>query len=200
METLTYDLKTLCELAGADVTPRTVHYYIQQGLLPHAATAGPKARYDRRHLGRLQLIKRLQREHQPLAEIRERLRRLTDDEIEQVLQQTPPPPPAREAPGSALEYIRQALGAPSPMPESNARQAISQFIDTATDAADSLAHRLRQAQAAVEPPVGWNRSQWDRIALNQDLELHVRRPLTREGNRKLERLLEAARAILKEEW
>ena len=42
------------------------------------------------------------------------------------------------------------------------------------------------------------RSQWDRIVLAPDVELHVRRPLSREQNRSVDRLLEAARAIYKE--
>jgi hypothetical protein len=42
------------------------------------------------------------------------------------------------------------------------------------------------------------RSQWDRIILSTDVELHVRRPLTREQNKQVERLLDAARDIFQE--
>ena len=38
----------------------------------------------------------------------------------------------------------------------------------------------------------------DRITLAPDVELHVRRPLASEQNRRVERLLEAARAIFQE--
>ena len=108
MEEDTFDLKRLCELAGPDVTSRTVYYYIQQGLLPHAGTHGPGAKYERRHLNRLRLIKRLQREHLPLAEIRDRLRALSDDQVEESLrgEQCEPEPPAE---ANALDYIRQVL-------------------------------------------------------------------------------------------
>jgi hypothetical protein len=44
-----------------------------------------------------------------------------------------------------------------------------------------------------------SRSQWDRIELADDVELHVRRPLSREQNRLVERLLEAARRIFQED-
>jgi hypothetical protein len=44
-----------------------------------------------------------------------------------------------------------------------------------------------------------DRSQWERVALVPEIELHVRRPLSRTRNRQLERLLESARQILKEE-
>jgi len=43
------------------------------------------------------------------------------------------------------------------------------------------------------------RSQWERVSLTSDVELHVRRPLSRHQNRQVDRLLEAARQILTEE-
>jgi hypothetical protein len=43
------------------------------------------------------------------------------------------------------------------------------------------------------------RSTWERIPLAPDVELHVRRPLSREQNRHVERLLEAARDLFAEE-
>ena len=74
-----YTLTELADLAG--VTPRTVRYYIGQGLLPSVGQSGPGAKYGDDHLARLRLIRRLQREHLPLAEIRRRLDRLDDAEI-----------------------------------------------------------------------------------------------------------------------
>ena len=65
----------------ADVTPRTVRYYLAQGLLPSPEPAGPATRYGEGHLARLRLIRRLQRDHLPLAEIRLRLERLRDEEV-----------------------------------------------------------------------------------------------------------------------
>ena len=43
------------------------------------------------------------------------------------------------------------------------------------------------------------RSTWDRVTLGPDFELQVRRPLTREGNRALPRVIEAIQRILDEE-
>jgi hypothetical protein len=52
----------------------------------------------------------------------------------------------------------------------------------------------------VSPPAEptLSRSQWERIDLGEGLELQVRRPLTRPQQRKLEKLLDAARTILGE--
>ena len=42
-------------------------------------------------------------------------------------------------------------------------------------------------------------SQWERIVLNDDLELHIRRPLSRERNRFVDKLLGFARQMTEEE-
>jgi DNA-binding transcriptional MerR regulator len=141
-----YGLQTLCTHAG--VTPRTVRYYIQNGLLPAPDPQGPATRYSRGHLDRLRLIRNLQREHQPLAEIRSRLQLLKDEDI----------------------------------------------------------HRLVRRPAASKRP-SWGkgpsstptRSQWERIPLVPDVELHVRRPLTRETNRRVDKLVDLARRLLQED-
>src|SRR4249920_2040348 len=66
-----YSLSELADLGG--VTPRTVRYYLGQGLLPAVGPSGPGSKYGAMHLARLRLIRRLQADHLPLAEIRRRL-------------------------------------------------------------------------------------------------------------------------------
>jgi hypothetical protein len=61
-----------------------------------------------------------------------------------------------------------------------------------------------QASGVAEPPqvlqsIRHTRSTWDRIPLAPDVELHIRRPLSREQNRQVERLIEAARDLFAEE-
>ncbi len=185
-----YDLRALCRLA--DVTPRTVHFYIQQGLLRPAGTPGPGARYDEGHLARLRLIRRLQKEHLPLAEIRKRLDPIDDGEVDRLLKEAerPVPHPRRE---SALEYVREVLRGSASRPPA--------ILSSAKPGSDSWAAAPRSAApaspAAVAPVP--DRSQWDRVVLCPDIELHIRRPLSREQNRQVERLIKAARAVLEEE-
>jgi DNA-binding transcriptional MerR regulator len=207
-----FDLSELSDAAG--VTPRTVRYYVQQGLLPSPGTRGPGTRYDRSHLERLQLIRRLQREHLPLAEIRRRLEELNDQGIREVLaasaEQT-------STESSALDYVRDLLGRQSmrmaaephavaaplsaaheqPPPPSGPAQGTGSVFG-------AVFGRMRHQQSAAEPtpPIQSGRSTrstWERISLAPDVELHVRRPLSREQNRQVERLLEAARDLFAEE-
>jgi DNA-binding transcriptional MerR regulator len=77
---------TLSELtAAADVSVRTVRYYIAEGLLPPPEGSGPGSSYTRGHLDRLRLIQRLKEAYLPLKEIRRRLSGLGDDEVRNLL-------------------------------------------------------------------------------------------------------------------
>lgn len=191
-----YSLQDLSDLAG--VTSRTIRYYIAQGLLPSPGKAGPAAAYTDSHLHRLRLIRRLQREHLPLAEIRSRLATLDDATLAGLADGLADEP----EPGSAIDYIRGVLGgdrstdgtpwgAPAgPLPGNAVQLQVP-------------AYRLAEpSQAYAEPPTPTptpDRSQWDRVLLAPDVELHVRRPLGRRQHKQVERLIEIAQELLKEE-
>jgi hypothetical protein len=49
----------------------------------------------------------------------------------------------------------------------------------------------------VEPP--FQRSQWERITLAPDIELHVRRPLPRTTTKRVDRLVAIARDLFEED-
>jgi DNA-binding transcriptional MerR regulator len=77
---------SLAELTEeADVSVRTVRYYIGEGLLPPPAGAGPGSAYGRGHLDRLRLIQRMKAAYLPLKEIRRRLAGLSDDDVRALL-------------------------------------------------------------------------------------------------------------------
>ena len=180
-EPTTFDLTELSDRAG--VSQRTVRYYIQQGLLPSPETRGPGAHYGPEHLDRLRLIRSLQRQHLPLAEIRRRLEELGPAEIREMLAAQPP-----GASGSAKDYIRGVLSEGMPM-MSRERMLGAAPVLRSTHAFHEMDKPRRQQV----------RTQWDRIPLGPDVELHVRRPLDREQIRQVERLLEAARNIFGED-
>ncbi|CAN5307892.1 hypothetical protein BH09GEM1_BH09GEM1_18440 [soil metagenome] len=147
------DLTELADRAGVSI--RTVRYYIQQGLLTKPEARGPGAHYTEEHLDRLLLIKRLQREHLPLAEIR----RVLESSAGEV-----------PAPRTARDYVHSVLGESIPL----------------------------YSAPAVEEASPSTRSQWERVTLAPDIELHIRRPLSRAVNKQVERLIDAARDILED--
>jgi DNA-binding transcriptional MerR regulator len=206
---------TLQDLAAlADVTPRTIRYYVAQGLLPSPGRVGPGTTYGEGHLARLRLIRQLQREHLPLAEIRARLASIDDATVLAIVEASP----AEPTPGSAADYIRSVLAgsstAPSrafmppppamPAPEPSMEELeLADFKSLRSDLLPSLRKAtvdLAEAtpMATAESP-GPDRSQWDRIVLVPDVELHVRRPLTRHLNKRVDRLIAMARQLLEED-
>ena len=205
-----FSLTELADLGG--VTPRTVRYYLGQGLLPAVGPSGPGSKYDATHLARLRLIRRLQAEHLPLAEIRRRLEGLDDAEIRHLVGSREPAPPA----GSALDYLRTVLDGPGldRVPVAGPAGTTSVALHRASPVAPAPRSLLRRA--AVDPPtlaVGeavaqhrdeppsapMERSQWERIALGPDVELHVRRPLARAQQKGVDRLVTIARELLEED-
>lgn len=196
-----YSLTALADLAG--VTPRTVRYYLAQGLLPATGQSGPGTRYDIGHLERLRLIRRLQSEHLPLAEIRRRLAGLDASQIHDLAGREEPPPP----PDSAMDYLRTILERPEssrPLtaPIAPAPAAAAPTIPTRSLLTRSVAEPAAErygsmpADATARPP---ERSQWERIVLADDVELHLRRPLSRAQNKQVDRLVTIARELLEED-
>ena len=167
-----YSLTELADLGG--VTPRTVRYYLGQGLLPAVGPSGPGSKYGTTHLARLRLIRRLQAEHLPLAEIRRRLDDLDEVAIRDLAAQERPSPPQ----DSALDYLRGVLGpsgqhppalasaaavpAPAGMPVP-ARHALGDAGPASHAVGEVLA--LKAPVGDVPPPPVIERSQWDRIAV-----------------------------------
>lgn len=263
-----YSIGDLAGLVGS--TPRTIRYYVAQGLLPPPDGAGSGAHYTDAHLERLRLIQRLQRQHQPLSEIRQRLAPLGPREVSELVADGEPEGPSN----SALDYVRSVLAGPVPFlvqpapptpapvtpltpptlaaapPDATApppglpvatpgvlpvaalpyRQKAARRLFAAPsirlpDDVESMPVESHLAEAApgypsqaateaespvVDVPVTAGtpeadlqtpeqRSQWDRVGLTPNIEIHVRRPLSRLENRRVERLITIARHMLREE-
>lgn len=73
----TYTIQELADRTG--VSPRTIHFYISQGLLPGVGRQGPSTRYPEAHLNALLFIRELQAQA-----------RLSLEEIAGVLRRVPP--------------------------------------------------------------------------------------------------------------
>ena len=209
-----YSITDLARLSG--VTPRTVRYYVAQGLLPSPEQAGPSTRYGEGHLARLRLIRRLQREHLPLAEIRGRLAPLGDDEVEQLVAATDANRPIEPTPDRALAFVQDLMAQSGVQP----RVAMARDVPLARAAPSTSRgsrtairsrRRPRRRRASLPAPSlpamvpseprspGIDRSTWERHALTPDVELHVRRPLDRRSNKRVEQLIRIARELFDDE-
>jgi DNA-binding transcriptional MerR regulator len=201
-----YTIADLARLTGVSV--RTIRYYLAQGLLPASGESGPGAHYGQGHLDRLQLTKRLQEQHQPLSEIRVRLAAMSDDEVAALaLEDAEPVTPST----SALQYVRSILDAGARIEH----RPLARLKVAAPLAAAAPGPRLMVEAAPTQPaaegaaasaftseltnePSALERSQWERLSLGPNVELHVRRPLSRLEQRRVERLITIARQVLKE--
>jgi DNA-binding transcriptional MerR regulator len=237
-----YSLADLARLA--DVTPRTVRYYVAQGLLPSPDAAGPSTRYGEGHLGRLRLIRRLQRDHLPLAEIRVRLERMGDEEVLAAAAVLDPqePEPSQDR-DETLGFIRSLMdragvrptvpGVPdatapaSPTPSSvpaalarsrlqlreavmplaleEASAPVSAPVSAPAPAPRSVSPPLASAPASVAPASpspgivrAPARTTWERLVISPDVELHVRRPLDRQANKRVDQLARIARELFED--
>ena len=145
-----YSLNDLARLA--DVTPRTVRYYVALGLLPSPEAAGPATRYGEGHLARLRMIRRLQRDHLPLGEIRIRLEPMADDEIIAMVSalDSREPDPSRD-PGDTLAFVRSLMQQAGIRPTVADRRPALDGSARRLGPAESLDEGWAQAAAAPRP-------------------------------------------------
>lgn len=97
-----YRLHELAQLTG--VTPRTIRFYIAEGLLPRPEGNGPAAVYSADHRDRLRLIGRLKNRYLTLQEIRRELAALEPSAVPERLR-------AEEAAASGVSTSTPGVGA-----------------------------------------------------------------------------------------
>jgi DNA-binding transcriptional MerR regulator len=90
-----WKLAALAEEVG--LSPRTVRYYVQRGLLPAPPFRGPDTVYGEEHRVRLKAIRVLQARFMPLDAIQVELQRLSPEELRRLAESpvvsAPPPAP-----------------------------------------------------------------------------------------------------------
>lgn len=205
-----YSLAELAALTG--LSTRTIRFYMGQGLIASPGREGRATRYPEATLARLRLICSLRYAHQPLAEIRRRLEELSDPEVLALATATPEPSPP---PASALEFVRGLLaggqgGSRDPSAEGVLAMRLPDLPGSPAPGEPPAARlslpALSHPAAAYGPPnlppsrspAAVERSHWERIVVGPDIEIHLRRPLSKPGNRTAERLIAFARQLQEE--
>jgi DNA-binding transcriptional MerR regulator len=206
-----YSIEELAELVNLSI--RTIRYYISEGLLPGPGARGKAAIYGEEHLLRLRLIRLLSRQHVPLVEMRDRLLRLSLNEIRTLLveeeEHAAQYEQAKQA-SSPQEYMvrllrnaREARQAPQP-PAQRSMQQPSSRQPLYTPAPGQ--HNVKRVQEkppelAVAVPLvsastpATEPERWQRWELAPGIELHVRADSEQQHRSLLERLFQAAGKI-----
>jgi DNA-binding transcriptional MerR regulator len=197
----------LAQIAG--VTPRTIRYYVAEGLLPPPSGAGPQRSYSVEHVLRLQAIQRLKESYLPLREIRRRLEGLSRNELAALAAGPAEPPSSPTARPSQPFGIAPTLpSAPTPPPGSPRRTP--SFVASLLPPRRGLAEPQLGAayvlgeEPPVEPPNSASRaleaeveaSVWNRVTLAPGVELSYQLTGDRLRDSAILRLVRIARQIL----
>lgn len=182
----------IAELAArAEVTPRTIRYYIAEGLLPGPGGAGKRHAYTVDHLRYLRAIRRFKEAYLPLTEIRKRLAALSAAELEAFSASPDVSHGVRPAddPGARLPARSRpdVLSRPAPTPEARPFWAAPS------------AHLSFVAPGAVVPrgPVANpDPSVWHRVTLAAGVELHYQVSGDRARDLALDRFIQSAIGVL----
>ena len=180
--TQTYSLKEVATQVGVEL--RVLRSWMGSPYrILRGVGRGSGARYSQHFRDRAMLAQRLRTENVTLGEIAKRLSGIPDEELEQLLaggvgamQQ--------KGRGSAADYAAAALSSRGMF-----TSALQQRL------AGHSATRSQKVPAATTSQRAGARAHWERITLSDGVEIHVRRPMNREENRLLERLLEEAERI-----
>lgn len=178
-----YSLDELSTLA--DVTPRTVRYYIVEGLLPPPLTTGRNATYSQEHLDRLNAIASMKAMYLPLREIRHRLNTLTPEQMRD------PAYLASLSQAVAMDRAGRRHGRHARMHADNAmhrgeRHRGRRRVERSTNVeTDSDQHAASQT--------------WDRIPLGDDAELLIRSHKAQQMGTNLYRMLHKLRHMIENE-
>ena len=180
--TQTYSLKEVATQVGVEL--RVLRSWMGSPYrILRGVGRGSGARYSQHFRDRAMLAQRLRTENVTLGEIAKRLSGIPDEELEQILA-SGVGAMQQKVRGSAADYAAAALSSRGMF-----TSALQQRM------AGHSATRSQQVPAATTSQRAGARVNWERITLSDGVEIHVRRPMNREENRLLERLLEEAERI-----
>lgn len=190
-------LKELCN--AANISERTVRYYIQQGLLPPPQGAGPGSRYSLEHLTRLALIRRLKAALLSLGEIKQLLSGVPTNDLEQVadefydeLTRTNPVTTETSRPPVRINGLELAQNNQKAIP--GLEVFIPPEAEVEEESTGFTSSNETRRQLKVVAPGG----KWNRVMLAAGLELHFEEGGAQDdetGHEKLARLIEFARQL-----
>jgi DNA-binding transcriptional MerR regulator len=157
-----WSLRELARCSG--VAARTVHFYLQSGVLPRPPYKGKATRYERQHLLSLLAIRRLRTsERLALVRVKARIAAMSPLELHAFATEHLPPGPAADALGIRSALPTAVVGAP------------------ATSMGSTVVNGL---------PLAPSTPRWSRVELALGLELHLREDAGAQAAELAKRVLE----------
>lgn len=179
---------TIEDLAAmTDTSVRTVRYYIAENLLPGPGARGKSAVYTEDHLVRLRLIRLLTERRTPLAEIRDMMARVSDEEIRALLAEeesfTQTRAEREESPRAYISaLLDQARAVREPM------KPYLPYLPSTQKPVKPHARRIEPHEPTSGAPQG-RASEWRRVQIAPGVELHIEERLESQNRALIERLL-----------
>ncbi|HSV72419.1 MAG TPA: MerR family transcriptional regulator [Chthonomonadales bacterium] len=179
---------TIGELArDAGVTPRTVRYYVAEGLLPAPEHYGRQAVYTLRHLLLVRAIRAMRAEDLPLRKIALVLASSTEEALEQIARRPQGAAEPMYVQEPTMEYDRPAT--PSAERPPGGRELLAYLLERPgrRRLEETLQWRAARERGGPEEPV------WRRLEIGEGVELHF----TAGGDPEREALIRAAAEALR---
>lgn len=203
---------SISELAdAAKVSPRTIRYYTEIGLLPQPELDGKYTVYDEHHLDRLKLIAHLKSSYLPLKEISRYMAGKSDEEIAVEVNSTRVEKVEDEYTffrsfnnqaelNSASDYLRSVMEPGSAFDvELNNSAAPNQGgnlekapMPNRILASEPMSKTMRGRVEREE-----QKEDWERYTLEEGIELHVRRSIDQNTRANVETLLGLAKKLFR---
>lgn len=191
-----YSLDELSKLAN--VTPRTVRYYIAEDILPPPMIGGRNATYSQEHLDRLIAIGAMKDMYLPLREIRHRLNTLTPEQMRD---------PAYLATLSQAVVVDRALHkrlqSRGDIARSEIAESAAEYLDRVEGRGERRGSRSRRQERPMSPqPMSMPEppsTTWERFPLGDDAELMMRSSKVQSMGPRLHRTLHRLRHLIENE-
>ena len=173
---MTYSLEDLEEELG--VTARTIHFWVQSGLLDGPGAGRGSRRYTDEHRDRIQVIKQLRDEGLSLADIRKRLNRES---------------------AASLRALAAQVDSVGEAPRSEASRIIQGWLAERVEGSRTSAARVPSMAARTTEHSESTPALYDRVPLSPGVELHVSRSLPPSSRRLVDEVMALVRRLNKEQ-
>jgi len=185
MEREIYSITDLEQLTG--LSRRTIHFYIQEKVIPPSEGTGGSAKYSEEHVLRLALVKQMQESHLKLAGIKEKLAGLSLEDLRELSKMSK----KRQSSHWDRESLKKWL-------TDEREPKIMYSLKSAAGALDEAPrYSLKKSDSLAPDSQTTKERTWKRIEIAEGVEMNVRSDIAHENEEDLKAIVEKLRQIMK---